>query len=75
MKIVVDGRKVRRGYRGRYYCDDSYTAYFRKGLTKRIVLHEFYHHLDYVMGWHNSKSKTAEEREARRFAKEVLSRK
>lgn len=49
MKIVVDGRRVGRGSNA---CYEHYVAYFKKrGLNKRTVLHEFYHHLAYVFEW------------------------
>jgi len=70
MKIVVDGRKV--GNSGEaLYDDDTYTAYFKKkGIDKFNVLHEFYHHLAYVKEWDIAEKK--EEREADRYANEVL---
>jgi len=43
MKIVVDGRKVSKNCLA---CYEENVSYFtRYGLRKRIVLHEFYHHL------------------------------
>jgi len=48
MKIELNGRKVSNR------CFASYSqnrAYFtKKGLTKRTVLHELYHHIVYVNG-------------------------
>ena len=45
MKIVVDGRKVPRNCLA---CYEENVSYFtRQGLRKRVVLHEFYHHLVY----------------------------
>jgi len=62
MKIVVDGRRVPKGWRA---CYEDNEAYFtRKGLTKRYVLHELYHHL----------AEHIEEGEANRFAREMLNR-
>jgi hypothetical protein len=49
MKIVVDGRRVGNGD---FACYDSGKAYFtRRGLKKRTVLHELYHHISYVEDW------------------------
>jgi hypothetical protein len=43
IKIVFNGRKVGNNYLGCYL---ENRAFFKKeGLTKKIVLHEFYHHL------------------------------
>jgi len=68
MKIVVDGRRVGNGDEA---CYEDYTAYFaRKGLNKRNVLHELYHHLSYVNDWDVSEGK--EERRANRYARKVL---
>jgi len=46
-------------------------AYFTKrGLTKRTILHELYHHLAYVNEWNMSERR--EEREADKYARKVL---
>lgn len=43
MKIVLDGRRVGNG---NIACYDRNRAYFtKKGLTRRTILHELYHHL------------------------------
>ncbi len=68
MKIVVDGRKVGNSYDACYY---DYVAYFKKkGLNRRNVLHEFYHHLVFVyeLGY----TEGQEEREANRYAKIIV---
>ena len=64
MKIVIDGRKAGRRNHACYYYDD-HSAYFRKErIEKRLVLHEFYHHLIYA-----KKLKVrGEEKEADKFA-------
>lgn len=50
----------------------QYRAYFTKrGLTKRTILHELYHHLVYVDGF--GTPMTREERAANSYAKEFLS--
>ena len=68
MKIIVDGRRVGRENKAYY---NECTAYFKKrGLNKRNVLHEFYHHLIYVynLGVINN----IEGRDANRYSKIVL---
>ena len=65
MKIIVDGRRVGNNDKA---CYDEYVAYFKKrGLNKRNVLHEFYHHLAYVFDWDISESR--EEMEANRYSR------
>lgn len=65
MKIVVDGRRVGNGDEASY---DRYTAYFKKRtIGKRLVLHEFYHHLAHVKDWDMSERR--EEREAERYSR------
>jgi hypothetical protein len=68
MKIVVDGRRVGNGDEA---CYEDYAAYLtKKGLNRRNVLHELYHHLAYVNDWDVSEGK--EERQANRYARKVL---
>ena len=68
MKIIVDGRKVGNNDDACYY---DYVAYFKKrGLNKRNVLHEYFHHLAYVYDLDLSDSR--EEREANRYVKNIL---
>lgn len=71
MKIVLDGKKVgKKSYLG---CYDKGKAYLKKkGLNKRIVLHEFYHHI--VAVYPLEMTLTEEEKEANRFAREILVR-
>ena len=67
MKIVVDGRRVGNDDEACYY---DYVAYFKKkGLNRRNVLHEFFHHLAYVYDLGYSEGR--EEREANRYAKSI----
>lgn len=68
MKIVVDGRRVGNGDEACYYENKAY--FTRKGLNKRNVLHELYHHLSYVSNWDISERK--EERQANRYARKVM---
>ena len=68
MRIVVDGRRVGNTDDACYY---ENVAYFKKrGLNRKNVLHEFYHHLVYVYDLDLSDSR--EEREANRYAKTLL---
>ena len=68
MKIVVDGRKVGNNDDACYY---DYVAYFKKrGINKRNVLHEYFHHLAFIYDLDLSDS--GEEREANRYSRLVL---
>jgi hypothetical protein len=69
MKIILDGRKVGKGCVAAYFENRAYFA--KKGLTKRTVLHELYHHLVYVGDL--EMSRRSEEREANSFARNSLS--
>jgi hypothetical protein len=74
MKIILDGRRVMRTRTHRTYSAHYYQnrAYFTKrGLTKRTVLHELYHHLVYVNSL--NMTKTTEERAASNYATDFLS--
>lgn len=68
MKITVDGRRVGNKDESCYYQNKAY--FTRRGFNKFNVLHEFYHHL--VDGLELNENR--EEREADRFAREVLKR-
>lgn len=65
MTIVLNVRKVGNGDIAVYFENKAY--FTKKGLTKRIVLHELYHHLLYVKGLEMPKSK--EERDANSYAR------
>jgi len=68
MKIFLNGRKVGKWCLGLYR---ENCAYFKKeGLTKRIVLHEFYHNL--IKTGRYELPITIEEREAERFSREFV---
>jgi hypothetical protein len=74
MSIIVDGRRVMRTKTHKTYLAHYYRnrAYFTKrGLTKRTILHELYHHLIYVNGLEMTKSR--EERAANSFVRDFLS--
>jgi hypothetical protein len=43
MRITLDGKRVGKGYSGYYLKNKAY--FTKRGLTKRIILHELYHHL------------------------------
>jgi hypothetical protein len=68
MKVVLDGRRAGRGNRGCYFDNKAY--FTKKGLTKRIVLHEFYHHLVDDKKW--DLPSIMEEKNANRYARELL---
>jgi hypothetical protein len=69
MKIVLNGRKVGNGDLAVYYQNKAY--FTKRGLNKRTILHELYHHLVYVIGW--DMTKTKEERAANSYARDFLS--
>jgi hypothetical protein len=68
MKITLDGRKAGVGNRACYVENKAY--FTRRGLNKRFVLHEFYHHLVEAKGWEMPNS--IEEENARSYAREFL---
>jgi len=71
MKIIVDGRRVGNSYEA---CYNDNVAYFKiRGLNKRNVLHEFYHHLVHVF-WLETSDKN-EEKQANQYSKMILIKK
>ena len=68
MRIVLNGKRVGRGDSGFYLKNRAY--FTKKGLTKRIILHEFYHHLIEAKGLEMPIRK--EEKEANTYAKEFI---
>jgi hypothetical protein len=48
MEIVLNGRKVGNGYIAQYFENKAY--FTKRGLKKRTVLHELYHHLVEMKG-------------------------
>lgn len=68
MKIVLDGRKVMKGYPCDYFEDIA--CFTKKGLNKRNVLHELFHHI--VNNKELEIPEKKEEREASRFEREVM---
>ena len=68
MEIILNGRKVGNPF---YACYLENKAYFtKKGLRKRTVLHELYHHLVHVIAL--DMSSRTEEKEAKRYAQSFL---
>ena len=75
MKIILDGRRVMRTkthktYLAHYYRNKAY--FTKRGLTKRTVLHELYHHLAYANGL--EESQRMEEKSANSYAREFVGR-
>jgi hypothetical protein len=68
MKIILNGRKVGNGYIACYFEKKAY--FTKRGLRKRIVLHEFYHHLVEEKGL--ELADRLEERQAIRYAIQFL---
>lgn len=75
MKIIVDGRRTGKTRTGKSYiaCYYRNKAYFqKKGVNKRNVLHELYHHL--VEAYGLDMALRDEDKGANRFAREVLTK-
>lgn len=68
MKIKFNGRKVGNRWVASYFQNRAYFS--KRGLKKRTVLHELYHHLAYVNGLDVSKSK--EERDANGYVRDFV---
>jgi len=68
MKIILDGKKVRRGYSAHY--SENKAFFTKRGLKKKTVLHELYHHLVYVSELEISER--LEEKEANSFSREFF---
>ena len=68
MKIIVDGRRVGNSYEA--YYDDNFAYFKKRGLNKRNVLHEFYHHL--VSVYDLDMKESVEERKAYWYSRTVL---
>ncbi len=66
--IILDGRKVLRGYPCDYF--EGVACFTKKGLKKRNVLHELYHHIVECKDLDMPERK--EEKEANRFAREII---
>jgi hypothetical protein len=68
MRIILNGRRVGNGDRACYFQNKAYFS--KKGLNKRTVLHELYHHLVDAKGM--QLHVRTEERNANDFAKYLL---
>jgi len=69
MRIILNGRKVGNGDIA--VCFENKAFFTKRGLTKRTVLHELYHHLSYAYGLEIVERKG--ERDANGYAKDFLS--
>lgn len=65
MRIILNGRKVGNGDIAVYFENKAY--FTKKGLNKRTILHELYHHLVYVNEL--EMSRTQEEKDANSYAR------
>jgi hypothetical protein len=65
MKIILNGRKVGNGYIAYYFENKAF--FTKRGLKKRTVLHELYHHLVEVKGYELQNG--MEEKEANSYAR------
>jgi hypothetical protein len=68
MRIVLDGRKVGNGDRACYFRNRAFFS--KKGLTRKNVLHELYHHLVEMKGL--ELPERIEEKQANRYAREFV---
>ena len=68
MRIILDGRRVGNGDIA--VCFQNRAYFTKRGLNKRTVLHELYHHLVYVNGLKMLKG--IEERAANSYTREFL---
>jgi len=66
MKTKLNGRKVGNRWVASYFQNRAYFA--KRGLNKRTILHEVYHHLVYVNGL--DLTETAEERAVNCYARD-----
>ena len=68
MKIILNGRRVMRACECDYF--DGIACFTKKGLKKRNVLHELYHHVVENKGLEMEWKK--EEKEANCYSKEIV---
>ena len=68
MKIFLDGKRVGQKYVA--YYENNIARFKIKGLTKRTVLHEFYHHIANAKGF--DMTLTEEERRARLYSRNFM---
>lgn len=70
MRIVLNGRRVGNGDVAVYFQNKAY--FTKRGLNKRTVLHELYHHLIYANGL--EMPQRTEEKAANNYARGFASR-
>jgi hypothetical protein len=68
MRIILNGRKVGNGYAAYYF--ENKAHFTQKGLKRRTVLHEFYHHLVEMKGL--ELPERVEEKQANSYASEFV---
>jgi hypothetical protein len=68
MKIILNGRRVMRACEADYF--EGIACFTKKGLNKRNVIHELYHHIVDSNGLEMSERK--EEMEANMFVRAVI---
>ena len=68
MKIILNGRRVSKGYKCDYF--DGVACFTKRGLKKRNVLHELFHHI--VENKNIEMPERKEESEANRFAMRII---
>jgi len=68
MKIIMNGRRVMRACEANYF--EGIACFTKKGLNKRNVLHELYHHIIENGGLEISERK--EERKANLFVRAII---
>lgn len=66
MRIILNGRKVGNGDIAVYYQNKAY--FTKRGLTKRTILHELYHHIMEAKGLSEKMSSGEEERQATAYS-------
>jgi hypothetical protein len=67
-RVILDGKRVGKGCVGYYVKNRAY--FTKRGLTKRIILHELYHHLVDAKSWEIPNR--IEEKEANGYARNFL---
>jgi hypothetical protein len=70
MKIILNGRRVMRACEADYF--EGIACFTKKGLNKRNVLHELYHHV--VENKKLEMSERTEEMKANRFAGMIMTK-
>lgn len=68
MRIRLNGRKVGNRWVASYFQNRAY--FTKRGLNRRTILHELYHHLVYVNGL--DMLRRAEEKDANSYARDFL---